>query len=40
MIGRTGGVHDRWDRETQALKINADLKLWMVEGANIFCAAS
>src|SRR6516165_2462910 len=31
---------NRGDRETQALRINADLKLWMVEGANVFCAAS
>jgi hypothetical protein len=34
------GVHDRGDRETQALRINADLRLRMVEGANVFCASS
>jgi hypothetical protein len=38
MLG--AGVHDRGDRETQALRINADLRLRMVEGANVFCASS
>jgi hypothetical protein len=38
MLG--AGVHDRGDRETQALRINADLKLRMVEGTNAFCASS